>query len=481
MPGHDWWIGFKNRWRLTLKKPELLESSRARQANDPFIVMDFYNKLEIIINDLKIKDKPQCIYNCDESGFNHDPLCSKVVTGKGDPSSRVTGGSGREYTTVLACISASGEKMGPMILHKGKRLWTSMFCEDAFPGTSYFVSENGWMTELVFTSWFRKIFVPNVKEFPALLIYDGHLSHISVELIECAVSSNVTILKLPPHTSHLLQPLDVSIFKSVKTRWDTLLTEWTRLNIGSKISKSDFAQLLGKAWESITPDNVRNGFMKTGIYDPNLSGSSTCVNRNAIDCKHFDPEKYERYLTSVKSQEKSDTLPLPNNDLLTPASSSNNDTVAKIPEPSTPPPVKETPSKTFERLVLAKLSASGRSSAAKQARKRIDVAEVITQDEYLKALKERKGKENIKPVEDSRKKKHALKQLKTKNAKQKKQEIPNISSSEDADQEITSGESSDYEPPTLDQPCDLSKMDVYSVGSYVLVQFKGGKRNQSKY
>ncbi len=92
-------------------------------------------------------------------------------------------------------MSAAGEKMPPLILHKGKKKWTSMFGSKAFPNTSYAVSDNGWMTEEVFTNWFKTHFLPNLKSKPALLIYDGHLSHLSLDLIETAIANEVTILK----------------------------------------------------------------------------------------------------------------------------------------------------------------------------------------------------------------------------------------------------------------------------------------------
>lgn len=291
-PGDDWWVQFCKRHKLSLKKPERLEGSRSRQAGDPFIVQDFYDKLELAIDELDLAGKPQCIYNCDETGVNHDPGSTKILSKKGVAAQRLTGGSGREFTTVLGCVSADGSKLPPLILHKGKRLWTSSFGDKAkeYPGTSYFISDKGWMTEEVFTSWFKKTFVPNVKEFPCLLIYDGHLSHIGISLVEEAIKSNVTILKLPPHTSHFLQPLDVSVFRGFKSTWDRILAEWTRHNSGQRLPKSAFANLLGKTWKSIDPKQIIAGFKKTGIYDETFQG----VNRDVISVSTYHPEKLDR-------------------------------------------------------------------------------------------------------------------------------------------------------------------------------------------
>ena len=53
---------------------------------------------------------------------------------------------------------------------------------------------------------------------PRLVIYDGHLSHVNYATICYAREKNVAILKLPPHTTNVLQPLDVSVFKSLKEK-----------------------------------------------------------------------------------------------------------------------------------------------------------------------------------------------------------------------------------------------------------------------
>jgi hypothetical protein len=47
----------------------------------------------------------------------------------------------------------------------------------------------------------------NMSGKPILLIYDGHGSHNTLELIELAREHNIILFCLPPHTTHKLQPL----------------------------------------------------------------------------------------------------------------------------------------------------------------------------------------------------------------------------------------------------------------------------------
>ncbi|KAJ8932806.1 hypothetical protein NQ314_014510 [Rhamnusium bicolor] len=49
---------------------------------------------------------------------------------------------------------------------------------------AYAASNKGWMNSEIFHKWFIKYFIPNIpNEHPALLIVDGHVSHISCDVI----------------------------------------------------------------------------------------------------------------------------------------------------------------------------------------------------------------------------------------------------------------------------------------------------------
>ena len=54
----------------------------------------------------------------------------------------VGGGSGREYTTVHVCCSASGERLPPFILYKGKNMY-QRWMEGGPAGAVYGVTGSG--------------------------------------------------------------------------------------------------------------------------------------------------------------------------------------------------------------------------------------------------------------------------------------------------------------------------------------------------
>ena len=66
------------------------------------------------------RDRPECIWNVDETNLFTDPCKTKVVAPKGKKAARVTATSGRQAYTVMAGISAAQEKLAPLIIFKGK-------------------------------------------------------------------------------------------------------------------------------------------------------------------------------------------------------------------------------------------------------------------------------------------------------------------------------------------------------------------------
>lgn len=92
------------------------------------------------------------------------------------------------------------------------------------------------------------MFLPAVKHLtsknPVLLIFDGHHSHISFELIELARKNNIHLLCLPPHTTHPLQPLDVGVFGPLKQAWKKILKEHQIETCAGTVTKEDFPGLI---------------------------------------------------------------------------------------------------------------------------------------------------------------------------------------------------------------------------------------------
>ena len=128
------------------------------------------------------------------------------------------------------------------------------------------------MTSEVFFEWFKE-FVKVVKERPLLLLLDGHLSHVSTEVIQYAMNVNVVILKFPSHETDVLQPLDVTCFGPLKKKWGALLSNRSGFaGPRQALTKAEFVdELVEISFNCLTPANVTSGFTSTGIFPVNIA------------------------------------------------------------------------------------------------------------------------------------------------------------------------------------------------------------------
>jgi hypothetical protein len=99
------------------------------------------------------------------------------------------------------------------------------------------LQKNGWMETDTFKNSFEKNFLKNIPtKRPVILIYDGHSPPLVISLVQKSKQVNLVILKLSPHTRHVLQPMDPSVFRPLILPWVEELFKWHRKNYGSTVT-----------------------------------------------------------------------------------------------------------------------------------------------------------------------------------------------------------------------------------------------------
>ena len=87
-------------------------------------------------------------------------------------------------------------------------------------GSRYGVSDNGWVDHKLFSSFLTEHFITNAVSYrPLLLLLDGHSTHFEPKSLDLAKKHKIVVFCLPPHTTHVCQPLDCSFFKPLKDYW----------------------------------------------------------------------------------------------------------------------------------------------------------------------------------------------------------------------------------------------------------------------
>jgi hypothetical protein len=96
-------------------------------------------------------------------------------------------------------------------------------------------------------------------------VLDKHKSHHSVEFKEYCKENNIITLCMPPHSSHLLQPLDIRYFNVLKRAYNKEIEKMIRNRI-THITKPDFFIAFHTAFYfAFTSENVRGGFRGAGL------------------------------------------------------------------------------------------------------------------------------------------------------------------------------------------------------------------------
>lgn len=138
----------------------------------------------------------------------------------------------------------------------------------------YACSSKGWMNEELFVTWlthFKKHTSPS-EDNPILLLLDNHGSHCSLAAYEFCRKNFITMLSFPPHTSHRLQPLDLTVYGPLKSAYSKECSLFMRNHVHQKITPFDVAEIFNKAFVQIASiDKAQKGFQVSGIvpYNPN--------------------------------------------------------------------------------------------------------------------------------------------------------------------------------------------------------------------
>jgi hypothetical protein len=274
--GKRWMAGFIRRNPiLKTKKQFQIDSARVNGATSD-ILKAWFQKLEVpIIKAIKAENR----WNMDEAGIMEGQGENGLVVGsihkrfiqKKQPGSKA-------WTSFIECISATGVALHPLVMFKGKSVqqqWFPTELED-FRGWQFTATENGWTSNATALEWLQKVFIPQTAPHDPsearLLILDGHGSHETTEFMWECYSNNIHLLFLPPHTSHVLQPLDLSVFAPLKQAYRKQLSFLSLLTDSTPLGKRNFLACYRKARiSSLTVANIKAGWKASGLWPVRMS------------------------------------------------------------------------------------------------------------------------------------------------------------------------------------------------------------------
>ena len=177
------------------------------------------------------------IYNMDESGFAvGESQSSRALVNIREKSSWKVIAGRQEWITALECISAAGVPLPPLAIFKAKHRNTGWIPPHTLRNWRFSTSTCGWTSDSHAFEWLTTVFEPMTRPadptLHGLLVVDGHGSHITANVIAHCMEHAIDLLILPPHTLHMLQPLDVGVFSPLKRALAAETDAVSRLDTG---------------------------------------------------------------------------------------------------------------------------------------------------------------------------------------------------------------------------------------------------------
>jgi hypothetical protein len=128
----------------------------------------------------------------------------------------------QKWITVIQAINAEGQAIQPFIIGAGQYHLANWYRESNLPDDWTIATSPNVRTDnelgLEWLKHFDRCTTNQLTSPYCLLILDGHESHHSVDFERYYKANKTITLFMPPHSSHLLQPLDfwcISLFKKV--------------------------------------------------------------------------------------------------------------------------------------------------------------------------------------------------------------------------------------------------------------------------
>ena len=238
---------------------------------------DYDDKLlefqRFIINQRKLHnfDLSQ-IGNADQTPLTFDLPYATSIDRKGAKTVNITttGNEKNHFTVMLAC-TADGGKLPPYVIFKRKTM-----PKDKFPdGVIVRVQQNGWMDEALTKDWVKAVWQrrPGGLRQKSLLVLDAFRCHKSEPTKRQLRSCKTTLSIIPGGMTSILQPLDVSVNKPMKSALRKMWTQWmmegthtyTPSGLRRKPELPLICEWILTAWQELDPAIIVRAFKKCCI------------------------------------------------------------------------------------------------------------------------------------------------------------------------------------------------------------------------
>lgn len=257
------------------------------------------NRLQVKLEDIenntnelkrKIEGVPtRFVFNLDEVGY--EEFCDSheiyvIVPSDYKQATAPYAINRRKRTSVLVCISCDNFEIIPQFTVTRSTLDSEIYKYIPASQIQVINTKKGYISGFSFQIWFSEIFLQYLRnlrqrygyEGESVLILDGYCPHYKALQYFDLKKEKLTLHFLVPHSSHMMQPLDLGIFGAMKGiqctyNWLQNVSQQTR----------DIIKLHFQLYKAASPINCRSAFRAAGIVP-----LTQYKDGKTIETAHFD-------------------------------------------------------------------------------------------------------------------------------------------------------------------------------------------------
>ncbi|XP_044715229.1 DDE superfamily endonuclease domain-containing protein [Hirsutella rhossiliensis] len=221
---------------------KVLDANR-QASEDVEMLNEYFQKLRTVIEANGIVSED--IWNMDETGFQ----------------------IGVESATAIEAVSAGGKVIPLFLILSGQMHMSQWYQVKELEGDTVIgTSPTGYSNDRHSLSWLKHFDHHSRKETVGskrLLLMDGYSSHTTKEFIQYCDDHDIIPFGYPPHSTHLVQPLDVVVFQPYKHYHAKALDLVVRDGV-TNITKLEFLALIqGVRSLTFTKTTIQAAFRET--------------------------------------------------------------------------------------------------------------------------------------------------------------------------------------------------------------------------
>ncbi|CAB1101968.1 unnamed protein product [Ectocarpus sp. CCAP 1310/34] len=245
------------------------------------------------------KEAIKFIFNVDETGLQWKLMPRRTYLSTSEDRKTARGSKSMHFKdrlSAIMCCNADGTaKVDMAIIGRAKE---PRCFENGGSPLKYFSQANAWSDSATFLTWWLVVFLPFVRRFthkPVLLLMDGCSSH--SDLVDDR--GQVTVKTYPPLCTAVHQPMDLGVIAKTKVNYrkelldvktsTMLVADTLRAQAKARKMKAgtmglaqghqphvrDAAELLQKAWASVTAQDIARCFVKAETLPEEMAAELT--------------------------------------------------------------------------------------------------------------------------------------------------------------------------------------------------------------